>query len=99
MSNTSETRLAEIQIAFSPPLRHLDRIPGMRADRGAFVYRIRRDGRVHMSGSCHGSELGRGGAPRALHRAVEAALGAGYTHFVIRGEEETQISLPETVKR
>lgn len=89
----SDVRLAEIQIVFSPPLRHLDKIPGMLPDKGAFVYRIRRDGRVHMSGSCQGSEIGQGGAPRALRRGVEAARGAGYTHYVIQGEEHDPLPL------
>lgn len=88
----TDVRLAEIEIVYAAPLRHLSD-PRMPPVRGSFVYRVRRDGRPHLSGSCQGSEIGRGGAPRALHRGIEAARGAGYTHYVIRGEEHDPIPL------
>jgi hypothetical protein len=67
----------QIEIVFSPPRADLDSIPGMRADAGGFVYRVRNaEGRLHISGSARTLD-----PFAALSRARHAAAQAGYAYW------------------
>lgn len=86
-------RTAIIEIKFSPPDRDLDSAPGLRPDRGGYVYRVRyEDGQLRLCGTSRGTD-----AECAHRRALLAARKSGFTHYF--AQDNATLSLSETPKQ
>lgn len=75
-------KIAEIEINFSEPHGVLAQLPWVRMDPGAYVYRLYRDGKVHLAGS---TQFQRHEKDRALERVLMVARRSGYTHWRVLG--------------
>jgi hypothetical protein len=75
--------IAHIEVTYRPPMP--DPVPGMLHDPGGYVYRVRReDRRLRFSGASRGLDV-----EKAKARAMNAAKGAGFTHYRLQGEGGT----------